>query len=371
MGREKSYAVYSGAQVDIRHCNALITTRLTRHAISRSGRTFGKILQASAMMHDKISRSAVIGAMGTGLAAAAFPRIATAQTTTVRVAGVFSDLFAEPFYVKDAGAFAKAGFSVEPTSQYNAGAVAAAIGGGALEMGTGDLVSGVNAINAGVPIVLIAGGGLYREPMDSSSAIIAVVADSPIHGPKDLVGKTIGVPTLVGMTTACTKAWLTSHGVTESSVRFVEMPPTVAIPALQRGTVDAALLSEPFVTFGKGMIKSAGSPYDAAADLAKAKQFCVSVWYASKPWIEADPARARRAVEAIYETARWANTHHDETFGILVRDGKLDPEKAHGMQRTMYATSLTPEIVQPALEVAAQNKMFTKAVDARTLITKI
>ena len=322
-------------------------------------------------MQHTFSRSAALKALGAGFAAAALPRVASAQATQLRIAGVFSDLFAEPFYAKDAGAFAKAGFAVEPTSQYNAGAVAAAIGGGALEMGTGDLVSGVNAINAGVPIVLIAGGGMYRQPADSTSAILAVATDSPMHVPKDFIGKTIGVPTIVGMSTACIRAWLTGHGVPDSSVKFVELPPPTAIPALQRGTVDVCLLSEPFVTFGKGLIRSVGAPYDAAADLAKNKEFCVSVWYASKPWFEADAARARRAVQAINDTARWANTHHDETFAILVGDGKLDADKARGMARTVYATSLTPEIVQPALDVAIQNKMFTKNVDARTLITKV
>lgn len=303
--------------------------------------------------------------------ALALPRIARAETTTIRVAGVFSDLFGEPFYAKDAGAFAKAGFTVDPVSQYNAGAVAAAIGGGALEMGTGDLVSGVNAINAGVPILLIAVGGLYRMGPDSQSAILAVANNSPLHGPKDLPGKTIGVPTLVGMSTACVKSWLTANEVAPSSVRFVEMPPTTAIPALQRGTVDVALLSEPFVTFGKGQVRSVGSPYDVAAEKATGKAFCVSVWYASKSWVEADPARAKRAVDAIYETARWANGHRDATFEILVRDGKLDANKARGMLRTVYATSLTPDQVQPALDVAMQNKMFTRSVDARTLITNI
>lgn len=322
------------------------------------------------MRHHNITRSAAVSAIGAGLAALAVPGIGRAQGATIRIAGVFSDLFAEPFYAKDAGAFAKAGFTVDPTSQYNAGAVAAAIGGGALEMGTGDLVSGVNAINAGVPIVLIAGGGLYREPADSASSIIAVASDSPLHGPKDLTGKTIGVPTLVGMTTACTRSWLTAHGVADSSVRFVELPPPTAIPGLQRGTVDAALLGEPFVTFGKGLIRSIGSPYDVAADLSKTKQLCVSVWYASKPWFEADAGRARAVVDAIYGTASWANSHHDETFAILVRDGKLDADKAHGMLRTVYATALTPEVVQPVLDVAMQNKMFTKPVDARSIITK-
>jgi NitT/TauT family transport system substrate-binding protein len=318
-----------------------------------------------------LSRSAVLAALGAGVTGAAFPGIARAQATTLRIAGVFADLFAEPFYAKDAGAFAKAGFDVQPTSQYNAGAVAAAIGGGSLEMGTGDLISGVNAINAGIPILLVAGGGLYREGADSGTAILAVASDSPIRGPKDLAGKTIGVPTLVGMSTACLRAWLPGNGVAESSVRFVEMPQATAIPALQHGTVDVALLGEPFVTFGKGAIRSVGSPYDVAAERGKNKAFCVSVWYASKPWFEADQARARRAVDAIYETARWANRHRDETFALLVREGKLDPDKARGMQRTTYATSLTPDVVQPAIDIAMQNNMFTKPVDARTLITKV
>lgn len=322
-------------------------------------------------MQQHLSRSAALLALGAGVATAAFPRIASAQTTTVRIAGVFSDLFAEPFYAKDAGAFAQAGFAVDPISQYNAGAVAAAIGGGALEMGTGDLVSGVNAINAGVPILLVAGGGLYRDPADEGTTILAVTNDSPLHGPKDLAGKTIGVPTLVGLSTACVRALLAANGVADAAVKFVELPPPTVIPALQRGTVDVALVSEPFVTFGKGLIRSISSPFDVAAQRGKTKQFCVSVWYASKSWFEADPARARRAIGAIYSTARWANSHQDATFDILVRDGKLDADKARGMARTIYATSLTPDVVQPALDIAWQTKLITKPMDARTLITKL
>jgi NitT/TauT family transport system substrate-binding protein len=316
------------------------------------------------------SRSQLLSGLAAGLAGTALPRIATAQTTTVRIAGVFSDLFAEPFYAKDAGAFAKAGFDVQATSLNNAGAVAAAIGGGSLELGTGDLVSGVNAINAGVPIVLVAGGGLYNERTDSGSTILAVPTDSAIRVPKDLIGKSIGVPTLVGLTTACLRAWLPAHGVPEASVKLVEIPQSASAPALQRGTLDAGLLSEPFVTFAKGQVRAVGSPFDAAADLAPNKVFCVSVWYANKSWFEADPARSRRVIQAIYDTARWANAHRDDTFAILVRDGQLDAVKARGMQRTTYATDLAPELIQPVLTIGAQNKMFSKPVDAVALITK-
>jgi NitT/TauT family transport system substrate-binding protein len=316
------------------------------------------------------SRSTVLTGLAAAVAGAGVPRIARAQNATLRIAGVYSDLFAEPFYAKDAGTFAKLGFDVDPSSLSNAGAVAAAIGGGALEMGTGDLISGVNAINAGVPIVLVAGGGLYRERTDGVSTILAVANDSPIKTPKDMIGKTVGVPTLVGMTTACVKAWLPAHGVPETSVRFVEIPPSAALPALLRGTLDIGMLSEPFVTFGAGQVRSVGSPYDIAADHAVNKEFCVSVWYANKSWFEADPARSRRAVQAIYDTARWANSHRDETFGILVRDGHLDADKARGMLRTTYATSLEPRLVKPVLDIATQYKFFTKPVEAAALITK-
>ena len=317
-----------------------------------------------------IPRSTALMGLAGGFAAAALPQVARAQTSTVRIAGVFSDLFAQPFYAKDAGAFAKAGFDVQTNSLNNAGAVAAAIGGGSLELGTGDLVSGVNAINAGVPIVLIAGGGLYNEKTDSGSTILATATNSSIRTPKDLVGKSIGVPTLVGLTTACLRAWLPAHGVPETDVKLVEIPQSATLPALTHGTLDVGLLSEPNVTFGKGTIRSVGSPFDIAADLAPNKIFCVSVWYANKTWFEADPARAKKIVQAIYDTARWANSHRDDTFGILVRDGKLDADKARGMLRTTYATSLTAEMIAPVITIATQNKMFAKPVDAASLITK-
>lgn len=316
------------------------------------------------------TRSTILRGFAAGAAALALPRPALAQGEPVRVAGVFSDLFAEPYYAADAGAFARAGFSVDAVTLNNAGAVAAAIGGGSLDMGTGDLISGVNAINAGVPIVMVAGGGLYNERIDSGSTIVAVAVDSPIRVAKDLIGKTIGVPTLVGLTTACLRAWLPAHGVPDSSVRLVEITPSTALGALQRGAIDASLVSEPFVTFGRGMVRSVGSPFDAAADRTPTKTFLVSVWYANKSWFAADPARSRRVVQAIYDTARWCNAHRDATFDILVRDGKLDADKARGMQRTTYATSLTPELIQPVLDIGTENKIFSKPVDAATLITK-
>jgi NitT/TauT family transport system substrate-binding protein len=312
----------------------------------------------------RLSRSRFLTSAGLGLAGAAVPRIGRGQETTLRMAVVLSDSFGEPLYAKDAGAFARRGFGVEVSSMNNAAAVVAAIAGGSLELGIGDLVSGVNAINAGVPILLVAGSGLYQssEPF----TILTVAANSPLRVPRDLNGKSIGDPTLVGLTTACLRAWLPQNGVDLSGVKIVEVPQPAAVPALERGTVDCVLLGEPFLAPNRSKIRDIGHPFDVIG-----KTFCISVWYASKSWVEADPARARRAVAAIYDTARWANTHRPETAAILVRDAHFDAAGLQGMIRTTFATSLTPAQVQPVLDIALQAKIFANPVDANAIIAKL
>ena len=291
--------------------------------------------------------------------------LAAGAATKIRMARTYSDAFGEQLYAKEAGAFARAGFEVEATSMANAGAVVAALGGGALDLGIGDLISGVNAINAGVPNLLVAGSGLYLSS-EGGSTILAVAKDSPIRSPRDLAGKSIGVPTLVGMTTASLRAWLPQNGVDLATVKIVEIPQPASVPALVRGTIDCGLLSEPFITTNRGEVREIGRPLDIVG-----KEFCQSVWYASRSWVEADRARARRAVNAIYETARWANAHRAETFAILVRDAHYDAEKLTGMSRITYATTLTPALVQPVLTIAAQYKIFDHLIDANNLITKL
>ena len=312
-----------------------------------------------------MKRSLFLTTIGAGAASAVIPRRAAAQATKIRLAGTYSDAFGEQLYAKDAGAFARAGFEVEATSMANAGAVVGALGGGALDMGVGDLISGVNAINAGVPNLLVAGAALYLS-REGGSTILAVAKDSPIRAPRDLAGKSIGVPTLVGMTTASLRAWLPANGVDLATVKIVELPQPATAAALQRGTIDCGLLSEPFITTNRAELREVGRPLDIVG-----KEFCQSVWYASKAWVEADRDRARRAVAAIYETARWANTHRAETFGILVRDAHYDADKLSGMSRITYATTLTPALVQPVLTIATQYKIFDHAIDANALIAKL
>lgn len=292
------------------------------------------------------------------------PSPSRAQTTTIRVAAPFSDTFGVPFYAKPAGAFARAGFDLDVTMLSNAGAVAAALAGGSLDLGVGDLVSSTNAIEKGLPIQLVAGCGLYRASKPTS--FVCVAKGSPARSPRDLEGKTCSAPTLVGLTTAVLKDWFTLNGIDPAKVQIVELNSSSTAAAILRGTVDAGLITEPFYTPMKDQLRDLGHPYDAVSP----KDFLVSAWFANHNWVEADPERAKRAIAAIYQTQRWANAHQPQTLAIYAEMTKLSVDQLRPMARAPYATQLVPSYVQPVLDVAEKYKLIDRQVDATSLFPK-
>lgn len=310
-------------------------------------------------------RSTFLTALGAGGIAVTFPRRVGAQAEKLRIAAPFSDMFGEPYYGKAAGTFARAGFDVDITTIFAGSAVVTAIATNSVDIGVADMVSSAQAFNRGVPIQLLAPCALYlsAEPPQN---FLCVALDSPVREPRDLVGKTIGVPQLAGGTFVSLHAWLSSVNIDPASVKLVEIPNTIAGQAIARGTVDSGVISEPFYTPSKALLRVIGRPFDAIG-----KAFVNSAWFTTPGWVEADRERAKRVVGAIYETARWANAHRADTLAILARDGKMDLDKIRGIARVTYATSLIVPQVQVYLTAAAKYKAIDKPVDATQFVVQL
>jgi len=100
------------------------------------------------------------------LAAAATvrPRAAGAQARrTVRIGIEASDTFGEPMFGLDAGIFGRAGLTVTLTILPAAGAIAAAVAGGALDAGLTDAIVLANAFNRGVALTALAASGTVSQ----------------------------------------------------------------------------------------------------------------------------------------------------------------------------------------------------------------
>ena len=313
----------------------------------------------------KISRSGALGLIAAG--AAGLPRAAWAQSTPVklRVGSVPADTYAGGYYALELGLFDKAGLSVEIMPFANGAAMAAAAAGGSIDLGIGDATELANGVSRGLPFVLIAGGGLYSSTAPTTT--LCVAKSSTIARASELEGQTVAVVSLVSLMSSAVKSWLTQNGADVAKIKFVEMPFPQMPAALARGTLAAATLSEPIMSDATSNdAKIFAKPYDAIA-----KQFLISDWFTTRDWLAKNADVAKRFVGAIYDAARWANAHHDDSAAILSKYTKVDVERIRRMNRCTYATNLQPALVQPVLDTAFKYKALETATNAGALIARV
>jgi NitT/TauT family transport system substrate-binding protein len=292
---------------------------------------------------------------------------AGAQTAqALRLACFPTDSYGEAYYAQDMGFFKEHGIRVEFTVN-NAGAVAlAAVAGNGVDIGVANPVSVAQAYAKGVPISAFAGGGLYTAA--SPATLLVVPKNSPLKTAKDLEGKTIGLPGLGDQLQSATMIWLQKNGADPAKVKFVEVnPPTVMLAALAQGRIDAATPPEPIMTQSlQNDARIFGDPFSAVAP-----RFFIGLWIARSDWLKANPDVARRFADAIYEAARWANGHHDESAAILAKYAKADAAVFRTMRRATYTDApLDARLIQPILDAGAQTGMLSTPVKASDLVTK-
>jgi NitT/TauT family transport system substrate-binding protein len=311
-------------------------------------------------MTEAFSRAQLLAMLGSA-AITARPMIASAQTDPLRFGAAGSESFDEAFLLVDGGFLSRAGLAGDAELLTNGPRITEAILGGSMEIGMSDILQLANAVNHGFPLAFFAGGSVYNT--DAPTTVLCVASNGPIRTPKDLEGKIIGLQGLKTLAEVSTREWLRTHDVDPEKVSFIEIGPALAVPTLLRGTVDAAVISEPFVSAGGDDIRRFGKPYDTVA-----KQFYISAFYAKRDWLVKNDAIGRKLQRAIYATARWTNTHHDESAVLLSKRLKMEPDRLKKMTRATFATVLDPKLMQPVLTIATKYGLLEKPVDASTLI---
>lgn len=292
------------------------------------------------------------------------PAIARSQTTPIRVATAPADSYAEPFFAVDAGIFSRAGLNVTLIVLPNGGAIAQAMAGNAVDVGIGDPINVAHAINAGFPLAVLAGGGMYLS--GAPTTLLLVPKMSPLRQPKDLERQTVAVVALASISSLGLQEWLRANAVDVTKVNLIEMPFPEMVPAMGRGRVSAALLSEPFITDGRDETRPFGKVFDAVA-----KSFYITTWFAPVSWIAKNQDLARHLVQTVYDTARWSNSHHADTAPILAKYTKLDLARTQSMTRVNFATSLDPRQLQPVIDAAYRHNQLQQPVRATDIIARL
>jgi NitT/TauT family transport system substrate-binding protein len=311
----------------------------------------------------QLTRARAMGILGTlPVAFAALPGRA-ADVVPIRIGAESSEPFMEPFYAADQGIFTRNGVTATTEAFGNGSVVLNAVIGNALDIGNTDLIPIANAVNHGFDLAIIASGGLHAT--ESVTIALCVSKNSTVRGPKDLEGQTIGLPQLKSAPQMEVIEWLRRGGADPAKVSFYEMHFSEMVPALQRGTIAAALNGEPFITDSKDATRIIGVPADTVS-----LHYYSGIWYGRRSYLDANAASIKRLIAAFYDTARWANAHRPQTAEILSRYSKIEVDRVRNMSRVQFATGLDPKLAQPLLDFAATYKLLDKPTNAVDLFWK-
>jgi NitT/TauT family transport system substrate-binding protein len=285
--------------------------------------------------------------------------------TPLRIGVSPSDTYAQAYYAQDMGFFQKASIAAELQPFNTGAAISAAILGGSLDVGCSTPIYLANAILRDVPFVLIAPGAM--ETPQSPVGAVVVAKSSPIQSAKDIEGKTVGINGLKSLSEVALNLWLAEGGADVNNVRKTEVAFSEMAPALERGTVVAALFSEPTLSLAmkSGTFRILVDPYAAIAP-----RFLVTAWFTTATFLQKNADLVRRFQRAITDAGQWANGHHDESGTILAKYSKLDPAVIHAMTRCPYGDRLRAADIQPQLDVAFKYGLVPKVVSAADMMAR-
>lgn len=215
--------------------------------------------------------------------------------------GVIPVLGSVPYYIaKQRGFFEREGLTVHEVTVAGAGPAAGSLLSGKLDVLNGAYESAILAATKGVRLRVIAGNNSGAP----GTTLIMAPRGSPIHGPRQLRGATIGVNALDSSATMLTTIQLRSHGVPPGAVKYVVVPIPQMVQSLQRRAVDACVLLEPNITQAErqiGAYKVLDLMDGPSANLP------TSGWFSSARFTQQNPRTVAAFQRAIAKGAKLAN----------------------------------------------------------------
>jgi len=310
------------------------------------------------------------GALGGAAVSLALAGNASAQDTgsltPLEVASAPDDDITPVLYAQKAGLFAAAGMTVKVTAAQNGAAVAAAVAGGAVQIGKASLLSIIAAHTRGVPFTIVAPCALADAGGNYSGLL--VLKDGPIRTARDLNGKIVSIPALNDMQSLATHAWMDANGGDSKTVSFIEIPVTAAGIALDANRVAAGITTNPSLAkaMATGKYLSLGEPIEQTFN-----HLMISAYVADAGWVAKNAALVGRFGQVMARASAYANTHHAETADLIADFSGIDRATVATMTRAVYPTTLDPALVQPLIDAAAKYGAIRQAFSASELISPI
>ena len=269
------------------------------------------------------------------------------------------------FVAEDQGYFKAEGLDVTGLAMKGGAVIAPAVEGGELAIGWSNTVSIILAHARGFDFAFLAPGA---EGVTGSHDVHALLVptDSTITSVRDLAGKTVAINTLGNINEAAMRALAEKAGIAPDSIRLVEVPFPDMGTALAKGSADAALMLEPFVT--DAVSKGRARVLDPSPHAAFGNPYLIGAWFAKKAWIKSHPAAAEAFVRAVAKASAFIEAHPDKAREILRSRTRLSPELAGRITLPRFPATLEPAALQGVIDVCARFGLAPKPFPAADIL---
>ncbi|HXP93288.1 MAG TPA: ABC transporter substrate-binding protein [Candidatus Binatia bacterium] len=289
----------------------------------------------------------------------------TNAPVTIRLSASPVDDVMPVLYAQRAGLFRQAGLNVTMDRANSGAAISAAVAGGSVDIGKGNIVSIVAGHARGIPLVLVAPAAIY-DPKAPDAALL-VAASSNLRTAGDLAGKTVGTPALNDLNSMATLAWMEANKADPHSISFVEIPFPALDAALETGRVQAIAQVKPFISdaVDSGKARVLGLTYSAVAS-----RFLESAWFASTDYVAKNKDVVAKFQRIVAQASAYTNAHQSETVDLLATWAGIDPQRAARVPRIVTGITLQARDIQPVIDIAAKYNVIPKPFDAREIMAQ-
>ena len=198
----------------------------------------------------------------------------------------------------------------------------------------------------------------------SGMFMIMVKSGSPITKPTDLVGKKIATNTFNTITDLLAKSVLSTNQVDPAQVNFVEVPFPDMQARLQDGSIEAAIMLEPFVTKAQREI---GAVPLLDTSVGPTKEFPISGFAATKKFVQENPRTTEAFRRALAKASELA-ARRDIVEKAVQRYAKIDADTASLVKMGTFPTSMDPSRLQRGADLMLQYGMLQQRMDVSSMI---
>lgn len=264
-------------------------------------------------------------------------------------------------YGLKAGIYQRAGLDLQVTRMANGPSVMAGVLSGAFDIGKTSIQTVFDAHIKGLPFTIVAIAIVYvsRAPY----AAYVVPRDSPIRTGKDFNNKLISTGAIGGIGQTALYAWVDSHGGDSKTVRFVEIPYTAAVAAVESGRVEAAEVSQPALAVAVDHGLREIPVFDSLG-----AEYPFVIWVTTKEWSAKHPETVRAFCKAYAEAVTFTNGHHAETAPLMAEFTGISLATIQHMTRGEAATTVSAAQIQPVIDTCVKFGALKQSFPAQDIV---